>query len=333
MKIQTLANKYRPKEFSDVVGQDVTVKILENQIINKDFKNALLFTGPAGVGKTTLATILASKINGTITMIDAATNNGVSDIKEIINSSKTSPLIGEYKVIVFDEAHCITPAAWSSFLITLEDPPAKTIFIFCTTDPQKIPNTILSRIQRFNLSRIPLNTIKERLINILNIEKNNNPNITYTEEAIDYICKLCNGGLRDALTYVDKCLLYSDNIDLDNVQNSLDLVSFEIMFNLIDSIIDKNIKVIYDIVDVIYTKGYNFSLFTKQLTELILDCILYITIQDSDDIFIPEQYISKIKGTKEQYLHILDRLVILQEELKQNYNPKATFLSSLLLMI
>ena len=142
-----LANKYRPTSFDDVLGQDVTVKILQNQIKDNNYSHAMLFTGNAGCGKTTCARIFANMIDGEIHELDCASHNGIADIKEIINKARIKSLIHEYKVFILDECHTLSSAAWPALLITLEENLPNTIFILCTTDSQKVPNTIISRVQ------------------------------------------------------------------------------------------------------------------------------------------------------------------------------------------
>ena len=145
-----LAQKYRPQSFDEVIGQDVTVRILQNQIKDKNYSHSMLFTGNAGCGKTTCARIFANQIDGEIHELDCASHNGVADIKEIIDKARVKSLVHEYKVFILDECHTLSSAAWPALLITLEENLPHTIFIFCTTDVQKIPSTIISRVQRFN---------------------------------------------------------------------------------------------------------------------------------------------------------------------------------------
>lgn len=169
----SLAVKYRPKIWSDVCEQNATLAILQQQLIANDIKNSYLFCGPAGCGKTTCARIFANEINkgnGAPIELDAASNNSVDDVREIIQQAKTTSLDSEYKVFIMDEVHALSNQAWQAMLKVLEEPPAKSIFIMCTTDPQKIPKTILSRVQRYDFQRISTNAILDRLKKIIDFE-------------------------------------------------------------------------------------------------------------------------------------------------------------------
>lgn len=175
MAVRTLAVKYRPTTFNDVVEQDSIKVILKQQLETNTIKNAYLFVGGAGTGKTTTARIFANEINkgqGNPIEMDAASNSGVDDVRNIIQEAKTKSLSSEYKVFIIDECHAISNTGWQAFLKLIEEPPAKSIFIFCTTDPQKIPKTILSRVQRYDFKRISLDGIVRRLKHICDSENN-----------------------------------------------------------------------------------------------------------------------------------------------------------------
>lgn len=173
MASKALAIKYRPITFNEVVEQDSIKIILQQQIKENSFKSAYLFVGGAGTGKTTCARIFAHDINhgeGNPIELDAASNNGVEDVREIIQQAKTKSLDSEYKIFIIDECHALSNSAWQAMLKIIEEPPAKSIFIFCTTDPQKIPKTILSRVQRYDFQRISQDGIVNRLKYILDEE-------------------------------------------------------------------------------------------------------------------------------------------------------------------
>lgn len=170
---QALALKYRPHTFSELTEQSAVVKILTNQIETNTIKHGYLFVGAAGTGKTTSARIFANMINkgsGEPIELDAASNNSVDDIRRITEEAQTKSLDSEYKVFIIDECHMLSNSAWNAFLKTLEEPPAKSIFILCTTDPQRVPNTILSRVQRYNFQRISHKGTVDRLKYIIEQE-------------------------------------------------------------------------------------------------------------------------------------------------------------------
>ena len=200
---QWLAVKYRPKTFEDVCGQSITVQILEKVIEKRAFKNCYLFAGDSGCGKTTLARIFANKINrgmGAPIEIDAASNNGVDDVRAIVESASQRSLIGDYKIFIIDECHSITTQGWQAFLKGIEEPSPFTIFMFCTTEPNKLPQAILNRVQRYNISKIPQVQIRERLRYICQQEGF----INY-DGTCDLISKTCGGCMRDAITSLDQC--------------------------------------------------------------------------------------------------------------------------------
>lgn len=272
MAEQTLAVKYRPKTFDDVVEQNNIKIILEEQLKDGSIKNAYLFTGGAGTGKTTCARIFANEINhgeGNPIEMDAASHNGVDDVRSIIQQAKMQSLDSEYKVFIIDECHSISNTGWQAFLKIIEEPPAKSIFIFCTTDPQKIPKTILSRVQRYDFQRISQKGIIDRLAYILS--KENLRTRGSQEEALSYIAKIADGGLRDAITTMDKCLAYSPELTLQNVVDVLGAADYDDMLSLTDNIIEGKISEVIGIIEQFHSAGKDLKQFIKTYLQFLLD--------------------------------------------------------------
>ena len=201
MAKEALAVKYRPKVFEDMTEQSAIKDILMNQLETRTFQHGYLFTGPSGTGKTTSARIFANMINagkGNPIEVDAASNSGVDNIRQIIEDAKRKPLDAEYKIFIVDECHSLSNGAWQALLKTLEEPPKFTIFIFCTTNPEKVPNTILSRVQRYNFQKISNKGIAEGLSHILLMESEEanecgcDGAYDWNIEAIEYIAKVSN---------------------------------------------------------------------------------------------------------------------------------------------
>lgn len=334
MAIKSLAIKYRPKTFDDVIEQENIKIILKQQLSTGTTKNAYLFCGGAGTGKTTCARIFANEINnhqGNPIEMDAASNSGVDDVREIINQAKTKSLDSEYKVFIIDECHSISNTGWQAFLKLIEEPPAKSIFIFCTTDPQKIPKTILSRVQRYDFQRISHNSIVNRLIHILSNEFPsttgvNDIGIIAEKDAIEYIAKIADGGMRDAITLMDKCLAYSTDLTLENVVKALGVLDYEEMFNLLQYLIVKDTKKIIDFIESVHRSGRDLKQFIKQFTNFVLDVSKFAICKSFDYIQIPQIYEKELLDSTHQFgiCELLDVLVKLNADIKWDESPKAT---------
>ena len=272
--MESLATKYRPRSFSEVAGQKYIIDILQRQLrLRGTISNCYLFAGPTGTGKTTLARIFANEINngcGTPIEIDAASNNGVDNIRAITEESQLRSLDSEYRIYIIDEVHMITREGWNAFLKTLEEPTATTIFILCTTEPNKIPATILNRVMRFNLSKVPSEEIYNRLVYICMSE-----GFTNYEETCDYISKACQGGMRDAIAMLDICSKHSSELDVEYAQISNGCVPFDKMIDLTNLIIDGAEAGVLATLDKIYNEGYDLKVFVDQYLDFILDLVKY----------------------------------------------------------
>ena len=272
MATKSSAIKYRPRTWEDVTEQSSTKIILQQQLESGEVKNAYLFCGPAGCGKTTCARIFANDINngqGNPIELDAASNNGVDDVRNIIQQAKTKSLDSEYKIFIIDECHALSNSAWQAMLKIIEEPPAKSIFIFCTTDPQKIPKTILSRVQRYDFQRISQKGIVDRLDTILENERDEDD--AHDIDAMEYIAKIADGGMRDAITLMDKCLAYSKDLTLENVVKALGTTDYDTMFKLTDYLIDNKVKLALALIEDIYNDGKDLKTFVRQYIQFLLD--------------------------------------------------------------
>lgn len=337
----TLAVKYRPKTFDDVVEQEAIKVILLEQINTNSFKHAYLFCGPAGCGKTTAARIFANELNkglGNPIEVDAASNNGVDNIRDIIENAKRKSLDSEYKVYIIDECHMLSTGAWNAMLKLLEEPPKGTIFIMCTTDPQKIPATILSRVQRYDFSKIALDRIVDRLNYIMVHEGAEalDDGIVYTAEpeAIEYIAKLAEGGMRDAITMLDKCLSLTTKITVESVVKALGTVDYNTHFELLYQLGSRGSLKAIEIVEGVYNGGKDIKQFLKQFQFFILDVCKFQLFESFKYVSIPELPEYKQKMEDEDYdtlLKILDWARQLNADIKWESNAKAMIETSILM--
>lgn len=332
-----LAAKYRPNDWENVCAQKTIIRIMENQIKLKQFPNCILLTGGSGIGKTSLARIYANKINnycGEPLEIDAASNNGVDNIRAIINSAKERSLESEYKIFIIDEAHMLTTAAWNAFLKCLEEPPKYTIFIFCTTDPQKIPTTIQSRMMRFNLTPIEPTYIEQRLNYICEQE-----NFTNYKESTNYISKIVDGGMRKAISYLEKVSNLSTNISLENTLKVLGDYSYDIMFNLTNSIIDCDEIKLISIIDNLYFKGEDLKLFLNQYIDFILDVNKYCITKNISITKIPItkqndlNFLINVENANKYFKWLMNNLFDLKNIINYDDNIKNTITIKLLQLI
>lgn len=276
------ARKYRPKEFSEVVGQKAITDTLVHSIVNNHLAQALLFCGPRGVGKTTCARILARKINEEIHSdeqedfafnifeLDAASNNSVDDIRTLIEQVRFAPQRGKYKVYIIDEVHMLSQAAFNAFLKTLEEPPSYAVFILATTEKHKIIPTILSRCQIYDFKRITVTDIKNHLKTICQDQK-----IVFEDDALHLIAQKADGALRDALSIFDRVVSFSENeLTAEKVAENLNILDYETYFTIISLALEGDIQGILLAYDSVVSKGFEGHLFISGLAVHFRDLLV-----------------------------------------------------------
>ena len=319
---QALYRKYRPHDFKSVVGQDAIVKTLKNSIINQNFTHAYMFYGPRGTGKTTISKIFARSINCLnnkdgeacgkcesckssfykdcidIIEIDAASNNGVDEIRDLKNKINLVPNELKYKVYIIDEVHMLSLGAFNALLKTLEEPPEHAIFILATTDPQKVPETVISRCQCFSFKRISNEVIKKQLEMICKKEK-----IDIEKSVLTNISEMSNGGLRDALGMLDKMISYTnEKITMSDFEEVNDIVSKEEIENLLSDIFDAKIDEVLRKIDLFDKNGKNLSQIVNQLLNYSRNAIV--------DYYLNKSQIPFPINTLQEFTNILNEKII-----------------------
>ena len=294
MAYKALYRTYRPSTFDEVAGQEHIVKTLKNALATGKLAHAYLFAGPRGTGKTTMAKLLAKALNcdegighqcnecknckaiidGThpdVLELDAASNNGVDEIRDLIDKVKYGTILGRYKVYIIDEVHMLSTGAFNALLKTLEEPPEHVIFILATTEPHKILPTILSRCQRYDFTKLSDKDIKNRLKDVLEKE-----GVTYNEEAIDIIISLADGGMRDALSILDQVLAYSQNkLDVQDILDIFALESKDEKIALLNSIISKDVSDVLARIKRYVSLGTDIKRLTDDLLLILKDILIY----------------------------------------------------------
>lgn len=347
MAKESLAVKYRPKVFEDMTEQSAIKDILMNQLETKTFQHGYLFTGPAGTGKTTSARIFANMINagkGSPIEVDAASNSGVDNIRQIIDDAKRKPLDAEYKIFIVDECHSLSNGAWQALLKTLEEPPKFTIFIFCTTDPQKVPATILSRVQRYNFQKISNKGIVKRLSEIIFYEnkelmedaggyQNAINDIEYYEgKALEYIAKVSNGGMRDAITLLDKCLSLSPDLTLENVLKTIGAEDYDTFILFLTALQNKEKGTAITTIENVYNSGKDVKQFMKDFAKFVLEVEKYALYKNFDYISLPNTFENELEQLIDDSLFdVMDFIVLINNQIKWDSDPKTLIELSILI--
>lgn len=336
MGYTALYREWRPKTFDDVVGQEHITTTLKNEILNDRIAHAYLFCGTRGTGKTSTAKVMAKALNCLnphdgepcnecemcrkineglaidVTELDAASNNGIDKIRDIIDDTKYPPQEAKYKVYIMDEVHMLSVGAVNAFLKTLEEPPKNVIFILATTDPQKLPITILSRCQRFDFKRINQKEISARLRRITDAQ-----NVECEEKSLDLIARVCDGAMRDALSILDQAIAMGDNkINYTDLVSILGLVTNEYLFDITDAVIERNVEKAMVIVDKLVYSGKDMQLFIKDLIAHFRNLLMAkVTTNPEEVLDMSLENITLIKeqGRKIRVEEIMRAIRILQE--------------------
>lgn len=317
MSYTALYRKFRPDNFDDVKGQDHIVTTLKNQIKAGRIGHAYLFTGTRGTGKTTVAKILAKAVNCDHTTdgspcgeceicrsisqgasmnvieIDAASNNGVDNIREIVEEVSYSPAEGKYKVYIIDEVHMLSIGAFNALLKTLEEPPSYVIFILATTEVHKIPITILSRCQRYDFRRISIDTIADRMRQLMDVEK-----VQIEEKALRFVAKMADGSLRDGLSLLDQCIAFhlGQELTYDKVLDVLGAVDTGVFSKLLRGILKQDVLACVDLLEEILMQGRELTQFVTDFTWYLRNLMLAKASDDVEDVIdISSENLAKLK--------------------------------------
>ncbi|MCQ2748951.1 MAG: DNA polymerase III subunit gamma/tau [Clostridia bacterium] len=345
---QALYRKYRPKTFDEVVGQDHIVNTLKNQIETNKIGHAYLFCGIRGTGKTTLAKILGKTVNCShlengnpclkcdeclgiedgsllnVIEMDAASNNGVDYVRMLKEDVRYMPASGKYKVYIIDEVHMLSGAAFNALLKTLEEPPAHVIFVLATTDVQKLPVTILSRCQRFDLRRITKPVMKEFLKKVLDREGKK-----LTDDALDYIASLSEGSMRDALSLLEQVISASrsDETNLDDILDTLGNVSYDTYSKFTLALNNKNIKEAIEIINQVHDEGKDMNSFINLYSTYLRNLVLISSNADESMLDMSRENIENLKSVAKsvpvnKLVSLLEHYMRVQKEIKYDMLPK-----------
>lgn len=350
MSNQPLYTKYRPQKFSEVVEQDSIKQILSEELRTQKLKRVLLFTGGAGTGKTTTARIYAKTIesvNSNIIEVNCADKTGVDDIRGLIlDSVKSKPMQGTYKVFILDESHMLTVQAQNALLKILEEPPTYCIFIMCTTDPQKVLGTILSRAFRYDFQLISHQGIVNQLLYILETEKNDIDGCgvqSWNLDAINYIAQTASGHMRNGVALLDKILSYTKDITVDAVVKVLGVTGYDKLFETLDALLSSDQSKLLQVLDQIDKSGIDLKLFVKNLLSFILDVNKYIILKSAGNpnpmslLSMPLTYEDRLRGYninhKDKLRSILGKVLELNSALRWETTVKPVLETNLLLEV
>lgn len=358
MSYLVLARKWRPQTFEDVVGQEHVTRTLQNAITSGRVAHAYLFTGARGVGKTSAARILAKAVNCVngptphpcnicesckeiaagssmdVFEIDGASNTGVDDIRELRENIKFPPIKGRYRVYIIDEVHMLSTNAFNALLKTLEEPPSHVIFVFATTEVQKIPVTILSRCQEFDFKRIPALLIQERLKSIAERE-----GIKISERGLHVIAREADGGMRDAQSILDQVISFAgEEISDKDVAKILGVIDREVLKDVVQSIMERNPAGCVKIVERVYDYGYDIRLFCKNLLEYLRNLTVLKVIKDPGQLIdLPDTEIAEQRRlsdgfSQEEIQQLFAILTKGEDELKRSSSPRLSLEMTLMRM-
>ncbi|WP_195599415.1 DNA polymerase III subunit gamma/tau [Longibaculum muris] len=346
MAYKTLYRVYRPQRFEDVAGQEHIITTLRHAVEENKIAHAYLFCGPRGTGKTTIAKLLAKAINCTgdikpcdecenckeITLgshpdvieIDAASNNGVDEVRSLIEKVKYAPTQGKYKVYIIDEVHMMSTGAFNALLKTLEEPPAHVVFILATTEPHKILPTIISRCQRFDFTKLSMLDIVNRMKKVITEE-----HYQCDDEALEMIAKLADGGMRDALSILEQCLAFNDqHLTIQDVNQIYGIVSLENKIDFIKILLSKDMKKSLSMLEEMKMNGIDIKRLTLDLVDILKDIVIYRNTQDESILFVLSKfYLDMIVPyiTCEEALTFIDILMEASEKYAKVINPSIYF--------
>lgn len=347
MSYLALYRKYRSKNFDELVGQEAIKQTLENSLKIQKISHAYLFSGPRGTGKTSVARLFAKALNcekgngeicnecpncrainegshPDVIEIDAASNSGVDEVRELIEKVKYAPIQGKYKVYIIDEVHMMTNSAFNALLKTLEEPPSYVVFILCTTEPYKLLPTILSRCQRYEFKKITDAELRKLITHVLKEE-----GVSATNDAINLIVELANGGARDSLSLLDQVISYAgSNIEEEDVIKMFGLVSSQDKIRLLENIKEGNTLKVLKTYDEFIIRNIDLSRLVNELLTLLKDSLVYLKTRDKSLITSSKEEDAKeimLKFDESELLSYIDLLLKCQNEFKTTSDPNFLF--------